>query len=573
MTDSSEILERPVLAGIQCIAEYTPAQIPQYRGNPFLEALPPINSMEGVAERLRKFPEYSDEQRLWSKEVRMHCVEQLKHFLQPLPYHVQLENVVSRIIRQGYVARNPISPLFNRQFAFGFKEILEMGLDGDSRNIAGIHPSASGFSIIGLSGIGKSTAIENILLLFPQVIQHTEYHGRPLIRKQLVWLKLECPASGSLRVLCQNFFRQVDLLLGTNYYTKHVNSRSTKENLLGPMAHVASLVGLGMLVIDEIQRLKKVRNSGADEMIEFLTELVNTIGVPVVIIGTYKSLFLFESAFANARRASGEGDHILSNMDNDEPWNYFVEEMWELQWTKHECKLNDDIRCVLYEESQGIPDIAIKLYMNAQWEAILSGSETITPASVKDVAKKCLKLLRPMLKAVRTGDPAKLAKYEDLKPDWLTLDDYLREYQENIIIEGNLTSEHARTIRQREKSGTFVELVSLATSLGMSPDQAEAVAKKVIDASGGMADPTLMRQQLVSMVIRRQELEKDVEQSSHSAGRVTTLQSKGKVKPLISDADQWKGVFGRMKDKIPIRELLLEAELLKPPLDELSLEG
>lgn len=33
------------------------------------------------------------------------------------------------------------------------------------------------FSVIGVSGLGKSTALQRVLSLFPQVIEHTQYHG------------------------------------------------------------------------------------------------------------------------------------------------------------------------------------------------------------------------------------------------------------------------------------------------------------------------------------------------------------------------------------------------------------
>ena len=128
--------------------------------------------------------------------------------------------------------------------------------------------------------------------------------------------------------------------------------------MLAPMAQIASLHGLGVLVIDEMQRLKKIKNSGESEMLDFLTELINTIGIPIVLVGTYQSMFLFESAFADARRASDQGDHILSNMENGPEWEFFLESLWDLQWTKKISPLSDKLRAVMYEESLGIIDIA-----------------------------------------------------------------------------------------------------------------------------------------------------------------------------------------------------------------------
>lgn len=49
------------------------------------------------------------------------------------------------------------------------------------------------------------------------------------------------------------------------------------------MALVAANHHLGVLVIDEIQRLNLAKSGGAEKMLNFFTQLVNSVGVPVVI--------------------------------------------------------------------------------------------------------------------------------------------------------------------------------------------------------------------------------------------------------------------------------------------------
>lgn len=48
---------------------------------------------------------------------------------------------------------------------------------------------------------------------------------------------------------------------------------------------------------------------------------------------------------------------------------------------------------LLYEYSQGIVDIAIKLFSGCQLRAILDGSETITGALIADVARRELAMV------------------------------------------------------------------------------------------------------------------------------------------------------------------------------------
>lgn len=396
--------ESTVLRGLMCEAEYVEQQVPLYKNNPLIEALPIPWEQYEVSKLISFFPPYDNSQRGWPKTIRMQCVEQLLHFVQPLTRHIELASSISCAIRTGYISRNPLSPLFKRQFVVGFRQLLEEGLDKYGVNMAGIRPTACGFAIMGLSGMGKSLGAEKNVLNLPQVIRHTIYHGEPFILKQIVWLKLDCPSSGSLGLLCENFFRAIDLILETNYFKKHVTAKSTKLKLLGPMAQVASLHGLGILVIDEVQRLSLQKNGGGHEMLNFFTELINTIGIPIVLIGTHKSESLFNSVFAEARRACGPGHDTIKNMPNGPEWKLFLDSLWRFQWTKKVVSLTPELRETMYWESQGILDIAVKLYIIAQWRAISRGKEEVTVELLQEMANEKLKLVQPMLNALRCGD-------------------------------------------------------------------------------------------------------------------------------------------------------------------------
>ncbi len=74
------------------------------------------------------------------------------------------------------------------------------------------------------------------------------------------------------------------------------------------MAQLAMNHSLGLLVIDEIQHLSLAKSGGSEKMLNFFVNLVNTIGVPVVLIGTMKALSVLQSEFRQARRGSGQGD-------------------------------------------------------------------------------------------------------------------------------------------------------------------------------------------------------------------------------------------------------------------------
>jgi AAA domain-containing protein len=187
------------------------------------------------------------------------------------------------------------------------------------------------------------------------------------------------------------------------------------------MSLVAANHCLGVLVIDEIQRLSQVRSGGAERMLNFFVQLVNTIGVPVVLIGTYKALVLLNGEFSQMRRGTGQGDLIWDRMAQDDQWQLFTESLWRFQYTRKRRGLNEypALGAALYDETQGITDFAVKLYMFAQQRAIESGKEEITAAVIRSAARDKLRLPKPVLDALRVGDKRVLERFEDVYPAML----------------------------------------------------------------------------------------------------------------------------------------------------------
>lgn len=123
---------------------------------------------------------------------------------------------------------------------------------------------------------------------------------------------------------------------------------------------------------------------------------------------------ILQSQFRISRRGSGQGDFVLDRIPYDRTWELLINTIWQYQWTNKETKLTEELSNILYEESQGITDIVKKLYAMAQIKAITSGKEVITCGLIKQVATENLKLVQPMLQALKTGDIKKIAKYDDI---------------------------------------------------------------------------------------------------------------------------------------------------------------
>lgn len=463
------------------IASYRPDEyIDEYRNNPFIEALPPILSQEDVIEKLSVYPKYDEKERSYDTKRRIHLTQRLYQYFQPLSLHFDLEDRFSRTIRQGYLSRNPLSANYASSLKNGGKIVRNPSLGFNNTDF---RSTASGFTIMGVSGIGKTTSIDRVLSLYPQVIVHSEYNGIDLNLLQISWLKIDCPYDGSVKALCINFFAKVDSLLGTQYSMKFTSGQNTTATMLPRMAQVCTLHGIGVLVIDEIQHLST--RGGSEQLLNFFTTLVNVIGIPVIMIGTMKALGALQSQFRQARRGSGQGDMVLDRMDKDDNWDILIEGMWEYQWTKTPTELTEELKDTLYEESQGITDIAIKLYIMAQIQAMTSTKkEFITPALIRQVAKSNLKLVKPMLDALKSGNLEKLARYEDITP--VDIESFVSsrisdlEMQERVSL---LKKKKAESSNKNQKARAKEEILNRLAILDIDINRANPVIESILKSN------------------------------------------------------------------------------------------
>ena len=413
-----------VLRGRRVLAAYHESPVPDYVGNPLIEALPPIYSDLEAAGRMAVYPRFDEAQRSQPAHIRLHLIQAALRFFVALPVHLDLEQRFSRMIRVGYQGRNPTASSYFgdlNQRLEGFAEIQES-------------PTSipTGFTILGMSGVGKTSALTAVLRLYPQVVIHSRYGDREFDHLQLVWLKLDCPYDGSTKGLCLNFFQAVDDLLGTAYYESYAAGRRTVDELIPRMARVASLHSLGVLVVDEMQHLSGAKSGGGKLMLNFFVTLSNELGLPVVLVGTYKAQAVLAGELRQIRRGTGQGDLIWDNMQPDEVWDFFLESLFRYQYLLHPTSLTTELNQTLYEISQGITDFAVKIFMLAQFRAIATREEKLSARIFRSVAKDSLRSATSVLTALRNRDYRILTTLEDVHP--IDLEPYLHEARQRVAL-------------------------------------------------------------------------------------------------------------------------------------------
>lgn len=402
-------------------ARYIKQIQPTFEGNELIEALPPERTIEQCFNGLYRPPIFSIEEREEDEDYRIQSVFRLLNYLTPVTKNFEVEKNISVVLRQGYVSKKIKSPEFIKQL----KHHSDL-LTNDYTDMKGkldclcdtTANSSTGFSIFGISGAGKTTAINNSLSYYPQVIRHTGSEKDRFLFTQVTWVKIDCTYNGSLKGLCQKFFEEMDRLLNTNYLRKYGNSRIGIDRMILAMSHLALKHGLGLIAIDEIQHLCGGSTKGEGFLNYFVT-MMNEVRLPIIYVGTYKaSKTILGKDFRHARRATGIGVIKWDRILNDEEWDMFIEELWKYQWTKKEAVLTDEIKSLIYRKTGGITDRIIKLFMACQVNAIMSGKEIITPKIINKVSGESFNLTEDMIDALDKGDTKRLIQYDDLySPD------------------------------------------------------------------------------------------------------------------------------------------------------------
>lgn len=391
-------------------AVYRESTVRRYKGNPSIEALPPNMSLQQIQKNLTGKVDY-DVRDVDEEDIdRIHMISSLlDDFFQPLSTHVKLEKKLSILIRKGYVGRNLADGSHKTHMQNGYERIMSGDLE--ARVFEGPESTASSLLLTGVPGCGKTTTIRRILSTYPQVIFHEKYNFT-----QVVYLRIDCPHDGGIKNLCINFFRELDRVLGTTYELRYVKKRHNIETLLNLIPQVANKHGLGVLIIDEIQHLSRKNSGGINNMLSFFVTMVNTIGLPVVFVGTPKARDLFENDLRSARRGAGLGSLLWGPMENSSlTWVGFTDALWRFQWLrKHDDVLSEELRDCWFDLSQGVHDIVVKLFVLAQMRAIVTKTERITPKLMEQVYYDDLKPVHSMLGALRSKDPEKISQFSDL---------------------------------------------------------------------------------------------------------------------------------------------------------------
>ena len=264
---------------------------------------------------------------------------------------------------------------------------------------SGIMGGSDSFTIIGSSGIGKSSAISRAITL---ITENRVIEVENPYTKIIPCICVQCPFDSSVKGLLLEILRKVDEVIDGKYYQNALRARTTTDMLIGSVSQVA-LNHIGLLVVDEIQNVCNSKNGKS--LVGMLTQLINNSGISICMVGTPESAVFFEQAMQLARRSLGLRYDV---MEYGVDFRDFCEIVFSYQYVKQRTEITDAIMEWLYEHTSGNISVVVSLIHDAQEIAILNGKEVLNLETLNEAYQQRLSMLHGFIhpgQKIQTSKP------------------------------------------------------------------------------------------------------------------------------------------------------------------------
>lgn len=353
-----------------------------------LRELPEMKSGTELAYEMAVLPEYDNSIRNENQTVRLMGLSDL--------YRIYVPTAASfEIYSKLYLAM--IRSLQKKCTNTVIKQYYENHKAMSGQQYNGIMGGSDSFTIIGCSGIGKSSAISRAInLITENRIIEVKKPDTTIIPCVVV----QCPFDSSVKGLLLEILRKIDEMLETTYYQSAMKSRQTTTDMLIGLVSTLSINHIGLLIVDEIQNV--VNSKNGKNLVGMLTQLINNSGISICMVGTPESKIFFEQKMQLARRSLGL---CYDAMEYNQEFVGICKTLYSYQYVKNTSQIDDSIITWLYEHSGGIISVVVSLIHDAQEIAILNGKETLDLEALNEAYKQRLSMLHDYIQSNITRKP------------------------------------------------------------------------------------------------------------------------------------------------------------------------
>lgn len=357
-----------------------------------IRILPPMKSGDDLFSALEVLPTYDEAIRETEVPVRLMALSDLYRIYVPSQMSLEIYSKMYLALLRSLQKKG--TKLAVQQKNQNHKAIIQ-------QEYSGIMGGSDSFTIIGASGIGKSSAISRAITLITEnrVIEV----GNPYT-KIIPCICVQCPFDSSVKGLLLEILRKVDEMIDSKYYQNALRARTTTDMLIGSVSQVA-LNHIGLLVVDEIQNV--CNSKYGKSLVGMLTQLINNSGISICMVGTPESAVFFEQAVQLARRSLGLRYDV---MEYGTDFRKFCEIVFSYQYVKIRTEITDGIMEWLYEHTSGNISVVVSLIHDAQEIVILNGKEVLNLEALNEAYQKRLSMLHGFIHIEQRKQTSKTKK-------------------------------------------------------------------------------------------------------------------------------------------------------------------
>lgn len=383
------------------------------QSNPFLAAVVPYLPVENLPERLAFSPLTGVDIRSLSIDDRLDLLDRLQEeYFEPTSSSLDIASRLFRLIRRGYAHRDPTQPSVR-------KMTMEIaGYRGQELSrLPWFSTYAKCMTVMGITGLGKSYEVDRALSLIPQCIEHGPCKAAGWAKmKQVVWLKVAMSHDGSLGGFLLQILTELDMVLGTEYSQDSGLKRLSNEKLSVLIGIIFRNHGVGVLVVDELQKRNFEGGGHGNFTVTFFLRLLN-FGVPTVLIGNPFGFEALQTYSQDVRRIGTGGTiHVHPLNRNDFDWVKCLVPALSKLSVMNEPHHIENLEELLFRYSGGIRDYAIRVLFAAQRIAIeldchfINEQHLVQAFFGSDLGDKD----RDTINGFVNKDPSLLMQYEDI---------------------------------------------------------------------------------------------------------------------------------------------------------------
>ncbi|CAN7570558.1 ATP-binding protein [Acidovorax sp. LjRoot129] len=299
-----------------------------------------------------------------------------------------------------------------------------------------LNAPAFGAAVEGVSGSGKTQAIRRCLGRYPQqVIKHPSFFRMTNGLQQVVWISLDVPASGKATDLAAALMTAWKKVTGSTRFDKTLSGDwRNGMQMLEEWRQVASTHFLGLLHLDEIQNFFKLstldrrrrRKVGEeppelsiveDQCIKWILTLMNTWQIPLLVSGTPDGISALTKRLSNAERIVTSGYHAFKHFtDVEDPVfrQQFLPRLGVYQYVARPLPISDELAVVIMDKTAGVQRLIIALWVAAHRVAFERKEDDLRLDDFRVAADTYLAPVGPAVDALRSQDPKRMGRYEDL---------------------------------------------------------------------------------------------------------------------------------------------------------------